>query len=117
MVGLPVQIALCSRRVDGGGYSEAPEIPKLAKMVILQDAAKCTQGNCRKDLRFHHQLGGNFFEHFVELFRADENKLIRIPVKSACLLDNDPEKEDAPTPQSPAVGKTQLRTRSEVAGR
>lgn len=88
------------------GIAEALVIPELAKMVISQDAAKCTQGNCLKDFGVSIiSLGGNFFQHFVELFRADENKLIRIPVKSACLLDNDPEKEDAPTPQSPAVGK------------
>jgi putative ATP-dependent endonuclease of the OLD family len=88
------------------GIAEALVIPELAKIVISQDAAKHTQGNCLKDFGVSIiSLGGNFFQHFVELFRADESKLIRIPVRSACLLDNDPEKEDAPTPQSPAVGK------------
>jgi len=88
------------------GIAEALVIPELAKIVISQDTAKCAQGDCLRDFGVSLiSLGGNFFHHFIELFRSDENKLIRIPVKAACLLDNDPENEDAPTPQSPAIGK------------
>lgn len=88
------------------GIAEALVIPELAKLVISQDALKRTQGSCLKDFGVSViSLGGNFFQHFVELFRADENKPIRIPIRSACLLDNDPEKDTAPTPQSPAEGK------------
>jgi putative ATP-dependent endonuclease of the OLD family len=88
------------------GIAEGLVIPELARIVISQDEKRRVQGGCLKDFGVSViSLGGNFFQHFVELFRADENKLVRIPVKSSCLLDNDPEKELAPTPHDPAASK------------
>jgi predicted ATP-dependent endonuclease of OLD family len=88
------------------GIAEALVLPELARIVIAQDEGLRPQGSCLKDFGISIiSLGGNFFQYFVELFRADESKPVRIPVKSACLLDNDPEKESAPTSQAPAVSK------------
>lgn len=88
------------------GIAEALVIPELAKMVISQDADQKLKGGCLRDFGVSViGLGGNFFQHFVELFRANDTKPVRIPIKAACLLDNDPEKDAAPTPKAPAVGK------------
>lgn len=88
------------------GIAEALVLPELAKIVISQDEAQKSKGTCLKDFGVSViGLGGNFFQHFVELFRADDAKLVRIPIKAACLLDNDPEKDAAPTPEIPAAGK------------
>lgn len=89
------------------GISEALVVPELAKLVISQDAAAGSKGANLDDFGVSViSLGGNFFGHFVELFRwAVQTPPDRLPVKCAGLLDNDPESDANPTAGSPSAGK------------
>jgi predicted ATP-dependent endonuclease of OLD family len=89
------------------GIAEALLLPELAKTVIAQDPVAKSKGTNLEDFGVSViSLGGNYFHHFVELFRHGvQEQRGRIPVRCASLLDNDPEKEAKPVPTSPSESK------------
>jgi putative ATP-dependent endonuclease of OLD family len=89
------------------GIAEALVLPELAKTVIAQNPVAKTKGRNLEDFGVSViSLGGNFFHHFVELFRhGAQEQPGRIPVRCASLLDNDPQQEAKPTPLSPSESK------------
>jgi putative ATP-dependent endonuclease of OLD family len=89
------------------GIAEALLLPELAKTVIAQDPAAKSKGKNLEDFGVSViSLGGNFFHHFVELFRHGvQEQPGRIPVRCAGLMDKDPEREAKPTPTSPSASR------------
>ncbi|RLB87947.1 MAG: ATP-dependent endonuclease [Deltaproteobacteria bacterium] len=86
------------------GIAEAMLLPELAKIVLrehkelpetLEDAGVSVIN-----------MNGIYFKHFMQLFAdLDGNGSENIPVRCACITDNDPPKDSQPTPSNPVKGQ------------
>ena len=97
------------------GIAEALVIKELVK-VVLKNLSDAEPGKAfHKDLEEYGisiiNLNGIYFSHFFTLFKGYyfEGNVVTpcdgIPVKCAGLTDNDPEKDERPTPAALAQGK------------